>query len=63
MAFDFIGCYFIEVTCKRLFADLDPKPLVTRGRERREKRRAEEERLRLAQAAEAEVAAIEKKSK
>lgn len=62
MALDFIGCYFIEVTCKNLFADLAPKPLVTRGRERREKRRAEEERLRLTQEAEAEAALLEKKS-
>ncbi|GJJ12990.1 hypothetical protein Clacol_007239 [Clathrus columnatus] len=62
MAFDFIGCYLVEVTCKSWFADLEPKPLVTRGRERREKRRAEEERLRLEQAAEAQAAALEKKA-
>ncbi|TBU39485.1 endoplasmic reticulum Ca-transporting P-type ATPase [Dichomitus squalens] len=44
MIVDFIGCYVIEQVCKRLFANLEPKPMVTRGRERREKRRAEEER-------------------
>ena len=43
MIVDFIGCFVIEKVCKRLFANLEPKPMVTRGRERREKRRAEEE--------------------
>lgn len=42
MIIDFAGCYVIEQVCKRLFANLEPKPMVTRGRERREKRRAEE---------------------
>ena len=42
MIIDFIGCYLIEQVCKALFADLEPKELVTRGRERREKRRAVE---------------------
>ena len=42
MIADFAGCWLIEILCKALFADLEPKPLVTRGRERREKRRAEE---------------------
>lgn len=42
MAVDFVGCYIIEHGCKALFADLEPKEMVTRGRERREKRRAEE---------------------
>jgi manganese-transporting P-type ATPase len=45
MVIDFIGCYIIEVVCKYLFADLEPKPLVTRGSERRVKRRLEEARL------------------
>lgn len=45
MIADFAGCFIIEKVCKALFADLAPKELVTRGRERREKRRAEEERL------------------
>ncbi|KIY47748.1 hypothetical protein FISHEDRAFT_65997 [Fistulina hepatica ATCC 64428] len=39
MIIDFGGCWVIEKVCKRLFADLEPKPMVTRGRERREKRR------------------------
>jgi len=42
MVIDFIGCFLIENGCKYLFADLEPRPLVTRGRERREKRRLEE---------------------
>ena len=45
MIIDFGGCYVIEKTCKFLFADLEPKEMVTRGRERREARRAEQERL------------------
>jgi len=43
MIIDFIGCWAIENVCKYLFADLEPKPIVTRGRERRERRRATEE--------------------
>ncbi|KAF8958414.1 endoplasmic reticulum Ca-transporting P-type ATPase [Flammula alnicola] len=39
MIIDFAGCWVIEVVCKHLFADLEPKPMVTRGRERREQRR------------------------
>ena len=39
---DLIGCWLIEIVCKYLFADLAPKPIVTRGRERREARRAAE---------------------
>jgi manganese-transporting P-type ATPase len=42
MIVDFAGCYIIEIICKALFADLAPKPIVLKGRERREKRRAEE---------------------
>ncbi|KAG8757399.1 hypothetical protein FRC14_002103 [Serendipita sp. 396] len=42
---DFIGCWLVEVACKWLFADLAPKLIVTRGRERREARRAEELRI------------------
>ena len=44
MIVDFIDCFIIEQVCKRLFANLEPKPMVTRGRERRERRRAEEEK-------------------
>jgi cation-transporting ATPase 13A1 len=43
MVIDFIGCWAIENVCKYLFADLEPKSMVTRGRERRERRRATEE--------------------
>ena len=43
MALDFVGCWAIEQTCKALFADLEPKSMITRGRERREKRRQIEE--------------------
>jgi cation-transporting ATPase 13A1 len=43
MVVDFLGCWIIEVLCKRLFADLEPKAMVTKGRERREKRRLLEE--------------------
>jgi cation-transporting ATPase 13A1 len=49
MIVDFAGCWIIEKTCKHLFAELEPKPMVTRGRERREIRRAEQERLREAE--------------
>jgi len=43
MIIDFIGCWVIENVCKYLFADLEPKSIITRGRERRERRRAREE--------------------
>lgn len=43
MVADFAACWLVEVTCKALFADLEPKEMVTRGRERRERRRAAEE--------------------
>jgi len=43
MAVDFIGCWIIELLCKLLFADLEPKAMVTKGRERREQRRLLEE--------------------
>ncbi|KAJ7049439.1 hypothetical protein C8F01DRAFT_1069054 [Mycena amicta] len=43
MVIDFAGCYAIEKTCKYLFAELEPKEMVTRGRERRELRRAQQE--------------------
>ena len=43
MLIDFAGCWVIEVACKSLFADLEPKPMITRGRERREARRGQQE--------------------
>jgi hypothetical protein len=39
MAADFAGCWIIEVFSKYFFADLEPKEMITRGRDRREKRR------------------------
>ena len=45
MIIDFIGCWVIENICKYLFADLEPKSIVTLGRERRERRRVVEELL------------------
>lgn len=39
MVVDFAGCWVVEVACKHFFADLEPKEMVTRGRERREARR------------------------
>lgn len=45
MLIDFIGCWVIEVTCKYLFAELEPKPMVTKGRERRDLRRIEQAKL------------------
>ncbi len=56
MVIDFAGCWVIENVCKYLFADLEPKAMVTRGRERREKRREEEARQ--AAIAEAEKKAV-----
>jgi cation-transporting ATPase 13A1 len=44
MILDFGLCFVVEKGCKFLFADLEPAELVTRGRERREKRRALEEK-------------------
>jgi len=43
MIVDFMGCWVIEVICKYLFADLEPKSMVSKGRERREQRRLIEE--------------------
>ncbi|KAI0300122.1 endoplasmic reticulum Ca-transporting P-type ATPase [Multifurca ochricompacta] len=54
MIIDFIGCWVIEKVCKHLFADLEPKPIVTRGRERRERRRAAEELVRQGQETDSE---------
>ena len=44
-----MGCWVVEVVCKYLFADLEPKLMVTKGRERREERRLIEERERAAE--------------
>jgi len=45
MVLDLALCYVVEKGCKAVFADLEPRELVTRGRERREKRREEEAKL------------------
>jgi len=42
MVLDYVGCWLIENGCKYLFASLEPRALVTKGRERRDKRRLEE---------------------
>ncbi|QRW07471.1 endoplasmic reticulum Ca-transporting P-type ATPase [Ceratobasidium sp. AG-Ba] len=63
MALDFVGCYAVELGCKYLFADLEPKPLVTRGHERREARRAIEVQQAEAEKARREMEELEKKSK
>lgn len=39
MAVDFVGCWIIENVCKYFFADLEPRDMITKGRERREQRR------------------------
>ena len=40
MVIDFAGCFLIEIGCKALFRDIQPRDFVIRGRERREARRA-----------------------
>ena len=57
MFVDFVGCWVIEKACKALFATLEPKPMITRGRERREARRRLEEAAAVADAA-AQVAVV-----
>ena len=47
MILDFGLCFIMERGCKFLFADLEPTELVTRGRERREARRALEEKAKV----------------
>ncbi|KIY66333.1 endoplasmic reticulum Ca-transporting P-type ATPase [Cylindrobasidium torrendii FP15055 ss-10] len=48
MVIDFAGCFIIEKACKWLFAELEPKDMITRGWERRAKRRAQEEAAEIA---------------
>ena len=62
MVLDFAGCWVVEVVCKHLFADLEPKPLVTRGRERREARRAIEEQQAAMEKAKQQMEELEKKA-
>ena len=45
MAVDFVRCWIVEILCKTFFADLAPKTLITKGRERQELRQQEEERM------------------
>jgi cation-transporting ATPase 13A1 len=42
MIADFALCYVVQRVCKNLFANLEAPELVTRGRERRDARRAKE---------------------
>lgn len=62
MILDFVGCWAIEWVCKFLFADLEPRELVTRGRERREKRRALQEEQKKIEEAKKVEAEVEKKA-
>lgn len=59
MIVDFAGCWVIELVCKWLFAELEPKAMITRGRERREARRREEAQQQQQQ--NGTVSAVEKK--
>ncbi|PFH48590.1 hypothetical protein AMATHDRAFT_76662 [Amanita thiersii Skay4041] len=59
MLLDLAGCWVVEIICKYFFADLEPKPMITKGRERREARRKLQEQAKLE---EATVAAAEKKT-
>ncbi|WVR06851.1 hypothetical protein IAU60_003887 [Kwoniella sp. DSM 27419] len=61
MVADFAGCWAMEKGCKNLFASLEPVEMVTRGRERREKRRAEEQRIKEEEQKVKVAALIEKK--
>lgn len=62
MILDFAGCWVIEKVCKYFFAELEPKGMITRGRERREKRRLEEEKTKQAAAEAASVQAVDRKT-
>ncbi|KAF8625668.1 hypothetical protein AX15_005247 [Amanita polypyramis BW_CC] len=51
MILDFAGCWVVEVVCKYLFANLEPRAMITKGRERREgRRRLQEQQKRQAAA-------------
>ncbi|CAE6501450.1 unnamed protein product [Rhizoctonia solani] len=62
MVLDFAGCWVVEYGCKYLFADLEPKSLVTRGQERRQARRAIEEKAAEEEKAKREMEELEKKA-
>jgi len=53
MILDFVGCWVFEVVCKYLFANLEPKAMITKGRERRETRRRLQEQQKQKQQADA----------
>ena len=59
MILDVFLCYIVEHGCKALFADLQPKEFVTRGIERRLRRRIAEREVRRA---EIENGSVEKKT-
>ena len=62
MFIDFAGCFVVEKGCKYLFADLEPKEIIQRGRERRDARRVVEEQERVAREAAEKAAEEEKKA-
>ncbi|KAL5483440.1 SPF1 [Sanghuangporus weigelae] len=51
MIADLAGCWIVEKICKRFFAVLEPKEMITRGQERRLARRQMEEEQRRVEAA------------
>lgn len=58
MIIDFCGCWVIETMCKYLFANIEAKGMITKGRERREARRKLQEQEKRSRA---NVVATEKK--
>lgn len=42
MAVDYFGCWIVEVAMRKIFAEKPLRELITRGSERRERRRQEE---------------------
>ncbi|KAM0749614.1 hypothetical protein T439DRAFT_314935 [Meredithblackwellia eburnea MCA 4105] len=61
MVLDYGGAWLAEIVLKYLFADNQPKAMITRGSERREARRAEERKLKEAAEEAAMLALGEKK--
>jgi cation-transporting ATPase 13A1 len=61
MLIDFAGCYVVETGCKYFFASLEPMEMITRGRERREKRRKAEDAAKGIAGAVPQVSLAEKK--
>ena len=61
MILDYGGSWIAEIVLKHFFADNQPKPVITRGIERREARRAVEKRLKDLEDEKAAEALLEKK--